>query len=181
MELGNNEIMVWNQKCHMIMNGEVVYGDMSVTNKRMVFRSVDDPTFLSRKITTTDLWELETARVLEINVHEMVGYNHPMIRVRYKEDEIYLRFPEYGDREVATALVVFVNHARLIERLMTVMHNVEESLKEGNLTVGEKLPHIMIDVPNRADEECFQCGKPLLENEFDQLNEQVKECILCEE
>jgi len=181
MELGQDEIMIWNQKGHMIMKGEVVNGDLTVTNKRLVFRSVDDPTFLSRKITTTDLWELETGRVLEIHTHEMVGFDHPMIRIRYKEDEVFLRFPEFGPRETATALVVFINHARLFERLMSVMKNVEESLKEGNLNVGENLPHILIDVPNRVDEDCFQCGKPLLEKEFEELNEQVKECILCEE
>lgn len=181
MELGNDEIVVWNQQCHMIMKGDVIYGDLTVTNKRLLFRSVDDPTFLSRKRNRTDLWELETRKVLDINVHELVGYDHPMIRVRYKEEQVLLRFPDFGAREAATALIVFVNHARLIERLMSVMHSVDESLKEGNLNVGEKLPHILIDVPARADEDCFQCGKPLLEDEFDQLNEQVKECILCEE
>jgi hypothetical protein len=180
MELESNEIMIWDQKCHMIINGEVLYGDLIITNNRMVFRSVDDPTFLSRKITTTDIWDLETERVLEVNVHEMVGFDHPLIRVRYKEDEVFFRFPEYGSREAATALVVFINHARLIKRLMSVMKNVEESLKEGNLVVGEKLPHILVDVPNKADEDCFQCGKSLIGNELELINEQVKECLMCE-
>ncbi len=179
MELGTDEILVWNEPCHMIMKGGVVFGDLTITNKRLLYRAKDTPKFLSHSSKFNDFWDLDVSKVSEINIHNMVGMDHPMIRIRYKEDEVFLRFPDYDPRKAATALIVFVNHARLIERVMSVMRSIDGSLKEGNLNVGENLPHIMIDLPNKADEECFQCGKPLVEDEIDTLTDQIKECFGC--
>jgi hypothetical protein len=180
MELAYDEIQVWNESCHMIMNGEVVTGDLTITNKRMVFRVDNHSRFGSKKKRNLeDFWELPVGHVHEVNLHEKVGINYPMVRVRYKEDEVFFTFPDHQPRQLATALIVFINHARLIERVMGVMRSLDGSLREGNLQVGERLPHIMIDVPQRADEDCLQCGQPLLDEEFEALSDDIRECISC--
>jgi hypothetical protein len=77
-------------------------------------------------------------------------------------------------------MVVFINNARLINKNFSLMKNIVENLRSGDLKLGERLPKLVIDQPMRPDETCHQCAKTMLEDETDLLASEIRECIICD-
>jgi len=179
MELKNDEMVLWENPSRMIIKGAVTEGSLLVTNRRLAFVAKEQPRYWPSSSKNTDLWELGINRVQSIDLHSLSSVKYPVIRVHYKESDVYFTFPDHDAKATLTALIVFVNHARLIDRIMSVMKSLDRSLKNGTLSVGEKVPNLMIDTPYKADEGCFQCGKPLFEDELDEMAKDVKECLSC--
>jgi hypothetical protein len=179
LKLNNDELIVWKSPAHMIMKGEVVIGEIMVTNKSISFAQREEKRFLSSNNKMNDLWELELNRIQDVNMHRITGIMYPMVRIRYRENEVFFTFPDREPTQTITALIVFINHAMLIERIMGLMKNMERGLDSGSLKLGEKVPNLMVDLPHKADEGCFQCGKILLDEEIDKLSEDVRECLSC--
>lgn len=179
MNLENDEMIIWESPSHMIMDGAVVVGGITITNKRLVFFQKDRKRFFGTNGNVHDIWELGINKIHDINTFEKSNIDFPMIRIRYKEDEVFFTFPDYDEKQTLYAMLIFVNHARMMDRIMAVMKNIDSNLKSGDLNIGEKVPDLMFEEPHKADEECFQCGKPLLEEDIDQLSEDIKECLSC--
>lgn len=179
MKIDNDEIVVWDRNCQMILGGKVSKGRILVTNKKLGFISIDEPGFLSGKKKESDLFELEIGKVQDINLHERTGIDFPMVRVLYKEGSVFFTFPDHEPRPAVAALISFVNSARMIERLMIVMRNLDHNLNNKTLIVGETLPVLKVGLSSKADEECHQCGKTLIDDEMDKVSTEVNECISC--
>jgi len=179
MKIDNDEIVVWDRNCHMILGGKVSKGRIMVTNKKLGFISVDEPGLLGGRKKESDLFELEIGKVHDINLHERTGIDFPMVRVQYKEGSAFFTFPDHEPRPAVAAFISFVNSARMIERLMSVMRNLDKNLNNKTLVVGEKLPELKGGLPSKADEECHQCGKTLIDDEMDKISIEVNECISC--
>ncbi|MGA1823000.1 MAG: hypothetical protein ACMUIG_10795 [Thermoplasmatota archaeon] len=179
MKLMNDELIVWKNRSHMIFNGEPIFGEINITNKRVVFTHKDVPGFLPIKKKDQDFWELDIGRIKEVNMHSVKGADYPVIRIHYKEDDVFLTFPDHEPRSTLASLIIFINHARMIEKMMSVMRNIDLSLKKGTLEIGEKIPELTVEYPAKADEECYQCGKTLLDEEIDNLSEEYQECLSC--
>jgi hypothetical protein len=179
MNLENDEIIIWESPSHMIIDGAVVNGGIIITSKRLVFFQKDRKRFFGTNGKVNDIWELGLNRILGVSRFEKSNIDYPMIRIHYKEDDVFFTFPDYKEKPTLSAMIIFINHARLIDRIMGVMKNIDGNLKEGNLQTGEKVPELMFETPLRADEECHQCGKPLMEEDIDKLSEDIKECLSC--
>ena len=179
MKLENDELVVWKDKGDMIFNGEVVRGILTITNRRLFFQEDNNPrSFIGRR-EQNDLWDLDIWKVMGANIIEMSGMDYPMIRINYKEHEVFFTFPDKDPRQTLAGIIVFINHARMIERIMGLMKSVEKNLKNRSLEVGERTPDLIEDIPHKADENCYQCGKTLLEDEMAELNEEYQECLRC--
>jgi len=184
MNLDNDELIIWEEPSHMIIHGEITDGYILLTNKRMAFIQMHDikPSILMRKtvenveIWKQDIWDIQDLSLLEMNI-----YDHPLVRIRYKEGEVYFTFPNLKPRPTLAALIVLLNHARLINKNVSMLKNINDTLTAGTLEVGERLPRLVIDQPVRADETCHQCAKTMLEEETNILSTEIRECLLCPE
>lgn len=179
MKLQNDEMIIWKQRSHMMIKGAVVIGEVAITTKRMVFLQYEDPRALVKKKTEKDIWELEIDNVKDINLYEMNGKDFPFLRVHYRESDAFFTFPDSDPRSTVAAMIIFINHARTIMKMVNTMNNIERNLKAGTLNLGEELPKFITELPMKADDECHQCGKPLIEDELDQLAQDVRECLSC--
>ncbi len=179
MKIDHDEIIVWDRNGQMILGGKVSRGRVMVTNKKIAFVSMDEPGLFGGKKKESDLWDLEIGKVVDINLHEKTGIEFPMVRVHYKEGDVFLTFPDLKPKPTVAAFISFVNSARMIERLMSVMRNLDKNLINNTLVVGEKLPELKGGLPGKADEECHQCGKTMLDDEMDKVSTEVNECISC--
>jgi len=179
MKLQNDELIIWKDNGDMILDGEVVNGELIITNRRINFRGGDSPRSILGRKESADLWDLDIWKVKEVTIIEIRGIKYPMIRLSYSEHEVYFTFPKHEPRQTLAGIVVFINHARMIERIMDLMKNVDRSLKKRTLNVGENIPQLRDENPKKADENCYQCGKTLLEDELDEIDEEVKECMSC--
>ncbi len=179
MKLQNDEMIIWKQRSHMMLKGEVVIGEVAITTRRMVFLQYDDPRILRKEKTERDVWELDIDRIKDINLYQVNGRDFPYIRVHYKENDVYLTFPDSDPRSTVAAMIIFVNHAWTISKMVTNIKNIERSLMSGTLNMGEDLPKFVTDLPRKADEECHQCGKSLIEDELDMIAQDVRECLSC--
>ncbi|MBN1389279.1 MAG: hypothetical protein JXA22_01410 [Candidatus Thermoplasmatota archaeon] len=184
MILNNNEMILWEEPSNLIIKGEVTSGHLFLTNRRMVFvqMQVSGPSLLKRN-TRSDvtLWEQDIWGVMDVSLLDMMNFKHPLVRIRYKEGEVFLTFPTLEPKPALAAMVVFINHARLISKNMSLMENIRDNLRSGELKVGERLPRLVIDQPMRSDETCHQCAKTMLEEETDILASEIKECLMCPE
>lgn len=182
MNLKNEELVVWEEPSHMIIHGEVMDGYLLLTNRRMAFvqmQKVKPSIFMRSTESNVDIWELDIWNIIDITLLDMANFKHPLVRIRYKEGETFFTFPNLEPKPAVAALVVFVNHARLISKNMSLMENIRENLRSGELEVGERLPRLVIDQPMRSDETCHQCAKTMLEEETDILASEIKECLVC--
>ncbi|MGA1792946.1 MAG: hypothetical protein ACMUHM_03255 [Thermoplasmatota archaeon] len=183
MNLKNDELVVWEEPSHMMIHGKVTDGYLLLTNKRMVYVQTQKikPSLFMRGngSNNTDIWELDIWKVMDVSLLEMKKFRHPLVRIRYKEGEAFFTFPNLEPRPAIAALVVFLNHARLISKNMSLMHNIRDNLRTGDLEVGERLPRLVIEQPMRSDETCHQCAKTMLEDETDILASEIRECLLC--
>lgn len=184
MNLENDELVIWEEASNMIINGSFTNGYFFLTNKRMAFVQTHEirPSFLLRKIKENiDLWEMDIWKVIDLSLMDINGYDHPLVRVRYKESEVFFTFPDLDPKPAYAAMVVFLNHARLIHKNMDLLKNINENLKSGKLEVGERMPRMVIDQPMRTDESCHQCAKTMLEEETNILSTEIRECLMCPE
>jgi hypothetical protein len=182
MDLENNEMVIWEEPSHMVIHGEVTDGYLLLTNKRMVFIQMQKikPSILMRKtVENVEIWEQDIWDVQDLALLEMNIYDHPLIRIRYKEGEVYFTFPQLKPKPALAALIVFLNHARLIHKNVSMMKNINDSLTSGTLEIGERMPRLVIDQPVRTDESCHQCAKTMLEEETNMLSSEIRECIMC--
>lgn len=179
MKLQNDELIIWKNRSHMIFSGEPIFGEICITNKRLIFTHKDVPGFIPMKRNEVDFWELDIGKVREVNMHDVPGVDYPVIRIHYKEDDVYLTFPDHEPRSTLASMIIFINHARMIEKMMVLMRNIDHSLDKGTLEIGDRLPELKIELPSRADEECYQCGKTLIEEEIDNISEEYQECLSC--
>jgi hypothetical protein len=179
MKLQNDELIIWKDQCNMILAGEIVKGELVITNRRLYFQEGKNPHSFKVWRDKSDLWDLDIWKVKDAALMEFQGIDYPMIRLRYSEHEVFFTFPDYDPRQSLAGIIVFINHARMIEKLMDLMRNVERNLKSGNLNVGEEMPKLRVETPTKADEECYQCGKTLLEEDIDEIAQEVKECMNC--
>ena len=182
MDLDHNEMVIWEEPSHMIIHGEVTDGFLLMTNKRIVFLQMQEirPSILMRKkIENVDIWELGIWDVQDLSLLEMNIYDHPLVRIRYKEGEAYFTFPNLRPKPTLAALIVVLNHARLINKNISMLDNINDNLKSGSLEVGERMPRLVIDQPVRTDESCHQCAKTMLEEETNILSSEIRECIMC--
>ncbi|MCK7483188.1 MAG: hypothetical protein M0C28_43650 [Candidatus Moduliflexus flocculans] len=104
MKIDNDEIVVWDRNCQMILGGKISRGRILVTNKKVAFVSHDEPGLLGGKKKESDLWELEIGKVSDINLHEKTGIEFPMVRVHYKEGDVFLTFPDHQPKPTVAAL-----------------------------------------------------------------------------
>ncbi|MGA1873418.1 MAG: hypothetical protein ACMUHY_07070 [Thermoplasmatota archaeon] len=184
MNLKNDELVVWEEPSHMIIHGDVTDGYLFLTNRRMVFVQMPKlrpSLFMRSSNNNVDLWELDIWNIQDVALLEMRKFKHPLVRVRYKEGEAYFTFPDLQPKPALAAMVVFINHARLINKNMSLMDNIRSNLRSGELKVGERLPRLVIEQPVRTDESCHQCAKTMLEEETDILASEIRECLLCSE
>ena len=123
--------------------------------------------------------EKDIDRVKDINLYQVNGRDFPYIRVHYKENDVYFTFPDSDPRSTVAAMIIFVNHAWTISKMVINIKNIERSLRSGTLNMGEDLPKFLTELPRKADEECHQCGKSLIEDELDMLAQDVRECLSC--
>jgi hypothetical protein len=182
MDLENNEMMIWEEPSHMMIHGKVTEGYLLLTNKRMAFVQMQEtkPSILIRKTTrNVDIWELGIWDIQDLSLMELNKHNHPLIRVRYKEGETFFTFPKLEPRPTLAALIVLLNHARLINKNISMLENIVDNLNSGTLEVGERMPRMVIDQPVRPDESCHQCAKTMLEEETNILSQEIKECLMC--
>jgi len=181
MIIEKDELVVWEEKSHMIIGGEVVDGTFMITNRRLLFVQITDQRSLMKvKRTESEIWEVGIWDVLDLDLMEMKRFGFPLVRVRYKEDEVFFTFPDLKPRPALAAMVVFMNHARLINKNVSLMKNIVDNLRSGELKVGERMPKLVIDQPMRLDETCHQCAKTMLEEETNLLASEIRECIICD-
>jgi len=182
MNLRNDELVVWEEPAHMIIHGEVTDGYLLLTNGRMVFvqiQKMKPSLFMRNSNGSSDIWDLDIWNVMDVSLLDMKKFDHPLVRIRYKEGEAFFTFPNLEPKPALAAIVVFINHARLISKNVSLMHNIRDNLRSGDLKVGERLPHLVIEQPMRTDETCHQCAKTMLEEETAQLASEIRECLLC--
>jgi hypothetical protein len=182
MDLENDELVVWEEPSHMIIHGEVTDGYLLLTNRRMVFiqmKKMKPSIFLRGSDKNTDLWDLDIWKVMDVSLMDMKKFDHPLVRVRYKEGEVFFTFPNLKPKPALAAMIVFINHARLISKNMSLMNSIRESLRSGELEVGERMPRLVIEQQMRADETCHQCAKTILEEETNILASEIRECLTC--
>lgn len=180
MILSNDEMMIWSGKAHMVIGGDISGGDLVITNRRLGFITEDQKRTIFTQRKVTDLWEIDIWKVMDVELIGMKGYEHPLIRFRYKEDETYFTFPDLEPRPALAAIIVFINHARLFSKNMALLRSIDSSLSKGELELGERLPKLVIDQQMKADETCHQCAKEMLVEESDRLSSEISECIYCE-
>jgi hypothetical protein len=178
MEIRNDEMIIWKGRGHMILKGSTAPGEFMITNKRMAFYAESKSTLLSRK-NTSDIWDLSIERVIDVDTFEIKGLDHPVIRIRYSEDEVYFTLPESSPGSSLAAIRLFINAARRIENQMDLMRGVERSLKEDTLLSQGEIPELIKGVPKPADQVCFQCGKGLVDPPTFDL-EDLRKCTVCE-
>jgi len=178
MQLRNDEIIVWKGLSHMVVKGPSARGEFVITNKRLSFVVVSEATTFS-KATKGDLWDLSLDRVIDVDFYEMKGMDHPLIRIRYAEDESFFTFPDTSPRTTLAAIRLFINAGRRIENEVQTMRGVDLSLKEDTLLTNGKMPKLEKDVPKPADQVCFQCGKGLFDAEWADP-EDTSACNVCE-
>ena len=181
MMIDKDELVVWEEKSHMIIGGEIVDGTFMITNKKLMFVQVPNQRNLIRmNRKESRIWDMDIWNVLDIGLMETNKFRFPLVRIRYREDEVFFTFPNLEPRPAIAAMVVFINHARLISKNVSLMQNIVENLRSGDLRVGERLPKLVIDQPMRPDETCHQCAKTMLEEETDLLASEIRECIICD-
>jgi hypothetical protein len=182
MIIENDELVIWAERSRMIIGGDVVEGTLMLTNKSMTFvQARDVRSFITRKKEDVEIWKRDIWDILSIDLLNVKGFKYPAARVRYKEEEVYFTFPDLEPNPTIAAMIVFVNHARLINKNISLVHNIEKNLKSGELKVGDRLPKLVIDQPLRPDETCHQCAKTMLEQETDELSSEIHECLICED
>jgi hypothetical protein len=182
MNLDRDEMVVWEEESNMVIHGEVTKGFFIMTNKRMMFIQVQEirpSLFMRGAMKDVEIWELGIWKVLDLNMMDINGFNHPLVRIRYKEGEAFFTFPRLEPRPAYAAMVVFLNHARLIQKNTDLLENIKENLRSGELKIGERLPQMVIDQPMRPDETCHQCAKTMLEEETNKLSSEINECLVC--
>ena len=106
MDLDYDEMVIWEEPSHMIIHGEVTDGYMLLTNKRLVFvqmREIKPSILMRKRVENVDIWELDIWNVQDLSLLEMNIYDHPLIRVRYKEGEVYFTFPDLKPRPTLAA------------------------------------------------------------------------------
>jgi hypothetical protein len=177
MDLRNDELMIWKDKAHMIINGPAAAGEFIITNKRIAFSAKSDPSLFS-KAKKTDLWDMAISRVQDVDEHQINGMDHPVIRIRYNGSDSYFTFPDSEPRASLAAVRIFINSARRIERELDLMRGVGRSLKDETLHVHGKLPELIKDIPRPADQICFQCGKNLHEPSIEDPDD-TSTCTVC--
>ncbi|MDG6225451.1 MAG: hypothetical protein QCI82_08050 [Candidatus Thermoplasmatota archaeon] len=179
MDLRNDELVVWKDRAHMMVKGPAATGDLMITNKRIAFVAKSGSTFFQRS-TSSDLWDIAIERVMDIDMQEMSGLDHPVIRIRYNEDEMFFTLPDSSPRSSLAAMRLFVNSARRIEGELDIIRGVSRSLKEDTLVTGDRLPALIKGVPQPADQVCFQCGKNLDEPGGVQDLDDTSSCTVCD-
>lgn len=178
MEIRNDELIIWKDKAHMVVNGPAAIGEFLVTNKRLAFIVNSEPTIFSRSV-RSDIWDLSIERVMDVDTYDLKGLPHPVIRIRYSEDDAYFTFPDSSPRSSLAAMRLFINAARRIEGQLDVMKGVSLSLKEDTLLSGGTIPELIKDVPRPADQVCYQCGKGLVDPEVEDPDDTTT-CTVCE-
>lgn len=178
MELRNDEMIIWKEKAHMLVNGPAAAGEFVITNKRMAFFA-DSETTILRRSTRSTLWDIAIGRVQDIDLRDLKGLDHPVIRIHYAENDLFFTFPESAPKTSLAAIRLFVNSARRIEKEMDLMRGVSRSLKDDRLHLHGKLPDLIKDIPLPADQVCFQCGKELQEAAIVDPDD-ISECTVCD-
>jgi len=184
MNLEKDELMIWEEPSNMIINGEVTNGYLIMTNKRLAFfqmQNIKPSLFMRKAQENVDIWEHDIWGAIDLSLLDMKGFDHPLVRIRYKEGEAFFTFPGLKPKPAIAAMIVFMNHARLISKNMDLMKNINENLKSGAREVGARLPRLVIDQPMRSDETCHQCAKTMLEEETNTLSSEIRECLTCPE
>lgn len=179
MMTNNYDMVVWKENAHMILKGEVMEGEIMITTKSIYFIQTDRKGFLRRESPERIIWDLPIGSIKDIHIHEIEGHSSPYIRVRYNENDAYFTFPGKDLLQAQSALIIFVNHSRTISRLLDNANNIGNNWEEGTLIIGEDPPRLLSGLPSKVDEECLQCGKSLVEDEFDQLVQDIRECLTC--
>jgi hypothetical protein len=177
MDLRNDELMIWKDKAHMVVNGPAAAGEFIITNRRIAFISQSDPTYF-RKATKTGLWDIAINRVQDVDEHMLTGMDHPVIRIHYNESDSYFTFPDSEPKASLAAIRLFINSARRIERELDLMRGVGRSLKDDTLHIHGRLPELIKDIPQPADQVCFQCGKNLQEPSVEDPDD-ISTCSVC--
>ena len=179
MKMDNDDMTIWKQSSHMIMNGEVIKGDVLITTRNIVFMQYDDPRIFLREKKGREIWDLGLERIMDINLYDGNEKDFPFIRIHYKENDAYFTFPDSDPKSTIAAMIIFINHGRTISRMMNITKNIGSSLKDGTLDIGEELPKLIKDLPMKVDEECYQCGKPLMDDDMSQITTNIRECLSC--
>ena len=179
MKMDNDDMIIWKQRSHMIMNGEVVKGEVTITTKSMIFMQHDDPRIFLREKKERKIWDLDLGRIKDISLFKGNEKDFPFIRIHYKENDVYFTFPDSRPKSTIAAMIIFINHGRTISRMMNIAKNIGSSLMDGTLDIGEKLPKLIKDLPTKVDEECYQCGEPLMEDDITQITTNIRECLSC--
>ncbi|MFW3145296.1 MAG: hypothetical protein ACMUIE_00610 [Thermoplasmatota archaeon] len=179
MILSNDEMVLWTGFSHMVIGGDITGGELIITNKRLCFVTEEQKKsiFSNRKL--SDLWELDVWKIMDIELIDTNSFKEPVLRFRYKEGETYFTFPKLEPRPTLAAVIVIINHARLINKNISLLRSINDGLAQGSLKVGERLPKLVIDQPMRTDQTCHQCAKDMLESESDLLSNEIKECLVC--
>jgi hypothetical protein len=177
----NDDMMIWRENAHMIINGEVMDGEMMITTRSVYFSQTDRKGFLMKERPERIIWDLPISGIKDIHVHEVEGHAAPFIRIRYSENDAFFTFPGRDLEQTQAALIIFINHSRTISRLMENARNIGVNWDEGNLSIGEDPPRLLTGLPSKVDEECLQCGKPMAGDEVDQLVQDIRECLTCVE
>lgn len=179
MKIENNHMTIWNQPSHMIMNGEIIPGEVEITTSNIMFRQKDDRGIFVKERKKRDVWDLDLERIKEISLYSGKEMDLQFIRIHYKENDVYFTFPGNDPRSMVSAMIIFINHGKTISRMMNTTKNIGTSLQNGTLELGEKLPKLIEDLPTKVDEECFQCGKPMIDDGTSQLTSNINECLSC--